>query len=35
LKRFRHYQNLERTERRFALLLDQFEFAPIREVLGL
>ncbi len=34
-KRFRHYKNLDKTERRFTRLLDEFEFAPIREVLGL
>jgi polysaccharide deacetylase family protein (PEP-CTERM system associated) len=34
-QRIRHYTNLDKTERRFAKLLDDFEFTTIREVLGL
>lgn len=33
--RFRHYLNLERTEGRFEQLLEDFRFAPVREVLQL
>ncbi|HET7292123.1 MAG TPA: XrtA system polysaccharide deacetylase [Vicinamibacteria bacterium] len=32
LKRFRHYQNLDKTERRLRALLTEFRFAPMREV---
>jgi len=32
MSRFRHYVNLEKTERRFRNLLEEFEFGPIREV---
>lgn len=35
LKRWRHYINLQKTEKRFDKLLTDFEFVPIREVLGL
>lgn len=31
--RFRHYNNLERTESRFSQLLDDFAFAPMKSVL--
>jgi polysaccharide deacetylase family protein (PEP-CTERM system associated) len=34
-QRFRHYRNLDQTEKRFARLLGDFEFTTIREVLGL
>ncbi|WP_305043161.1 XrtA system polysaccharide deacetylase [Geoalkalibacter sp.] len=33
--RFRHYLNLDKTEKRFARLLQDFRFAPIREVFGI
>ncbi len=33
LSRFRHYWNLSATARRLEVLLDQFTFAPIREVI--
>jgi polysaccharide deacetylase family protein (PEP-CTERM system associated) len=32
LGRFRHYQNLDKTEQRLRALLDEFRFAPLREV---
>ena len=35
LRRFRHYHNLNKTEKRFRRLLDDFEFTTIREVLNL
>jgi len=35
LKRFRHYCNLKKTEEKLGRLLGDFEFAPLREVLGL
>jgi polysaccharide deacetylase family protein (PEP-CTERM system associated) len=35
LKRFRHYCNLENTEGKLERLLGDFEFAPMKEVLGL
>ena len=31
LSRFRHYQNLDQTERRLRALLEEFRFAPMRE----
>ncbi|MBI5136396.1 MAG: DUF3473 domain-containing protein [Nitrospirae bacterium] len=34
LSRFRHYNNLERCERRLRRLLDDFEFTTVREVLA-
>jgi len=34
-KKFRHYTNLDKTEKRFKKLLDDFEFAPVKEVLNL
>lgn len=34
-KSFRHYMNLDKTLERLDHLLDDFEFAPVREVLGL
>jgi len=34
-KRFRHYTNLDKTEKRFKKLLTDFEFAPVKEVLNL
>ena len=34
-QRIRHYRNLDQTEKRFARLLDDFEFTTVREVLGL
>ena len=34
-KRFRHYHNLDKTERRLDALLGDFRFATVREVLGL
>ena len=33
LSRFRHYQNLDKTEERLRALCWDFKFAPIREVL--
>ena len=33
LKTFRHYRNLHKTADRFARMLDQFEFAPIKQTL--
>ncbi|WP_305046471.1 XrtA system polysaccharide deacetylase [Geoalkalibacter sp.] len=33
--RFRHYLNLDKTEKRFVRLLKDFRFAPIREVFGI
>jgi polysaccharide deacetylase family protein (PEP-CTERM system associated) len=35
LTRFRHYRNLDKTERRLDLLLDRFHFTTVRKVLGL
>jgi polysaccharide deacetylase family protein (PEP-CTERM system associated) len=35
IKRFRHYHNLEKTEKRLDALLSDFQFTTIREVLGL
>ena len=35
MKRFRHYYNLEKTEKRLEYLLDDFEFTTIKEVLKL
>ncbi len=35
MKRFRHYRNLRKTERRLDRLLGDFRFSTIREVLGL
>ena len=34
-KRFRHYRNLDQTEKRLEKLLRDFKFTTIREVLGL
>jgi len=34
-QKIRHYRNLDQTEKRFAKLLNDFEFTTIREVLGL
>jgi len=34
-QRFRHYRNLDQTEKRLEKLLNDFEFTTIREVLGL
>ncbi|MBI3652053.1 MAG: DUF3473 domain-containing protein [Acidobacteria bacterium] len=34
-KRFRHYHNLDKTEKRLDALLSDFQFTTIREVLGL
>lgn len=34
-KRFRHYYNLHKTEKRLDQLLNEFQFSPVREVLGL
>ena len=34
LKRFRHYHNLEETEKRLDRLLGEFHFAPVREVVA-
>ena len=34
-KRIRHYYNLDKTERRLDQLLGDFQFMPVREVLGL
>lgn len=33
LSRFRHYTNLEKCEKRLRRLIDEFQFAPVREVL--
>ncbi len=33
--RFRHYLNLNKTQKRFKILLENFDFAPISKVLGL
>ncbi len=33
LSRFRHYVNLQRTEERLARLIEDFSFAPVREVI--
>ena len=35
LKRFRHYNNLGKTEKRLDKLLNDFEFVPIKKILGL
>lgn len=35
LNRFRHYRNLDQTQQRLELLLDRFQFTPVRKVLGL
>jgi len=35
LKKFRHYYNLKKTEEKLERLLGDFNFAPIKEVLGL
>jgi len=35
LTRLRHYRNLDATEGRLARLFGEFQFAPVREVLGL
>jgi polysaccharide deacetylase family protein (PEP-CTERM system associated) len=35
LKKFRHYHNLDRTEKRLEYLLDDFKFTTIKEVLEL
>ena len=35
LKGFRHYHNLDQTEKRLDALLGDFEFTTVREVLGL
>jgi len=35
LTRLRHYRNLDRTEGRLARLFNEFQFVPVREVLGL
>jgi hypothetical protein len=32
LGHLRHYRNLDRTEERLARLLDEFRFAPLREL---
>jgi hypothetical protein len=32
--KFRHYNNLDKTETRFKKLLKNFQFATIREVIG-
>jgi hypothetical protein len=34
-QKIRHYRNLDQTEKRFAKLLNDFEFTTMREVLGL
>jgi polysaccharide deacetylase family protein (PEP-CTERM system associated) len=34
-KKIRHYHNLDKTEKRFENLLRDFQFRPIREILGL
>ena len=35
LRGFRHYHNLDKTEKKFLRLLDDFQFCPIKEVLNL
>ena len=35
LTRFRHYVNLRKTEKKLRALLEDFNFAPVREVLGI
>jgi hypothetical protein len=35
LSRFRHYHNLHRTEEKLRGLLEEFQFAPVAEVLAL
>ena len=34
-KRFRHYRNIDQTEKRLEMLLGDFQFTTVREVLGL